>query len=69
MRAGELTLAGETNPIAFDLDVAGDGTLAATAVITQSKWGMKPYSALFGALKVADEVEVMVEGHLPPQSR
>jgi hypothetical protein len=30
---------------------------------------MKPYSALFGALKVADEVEVSAEGHLPPQSR
>ena len=34
---------------------------------------MKPYSALFGALKVADEVEVVLEGHLvrlpSPQSR
>jgi polyisoprenoid-binding protein YceI len=61
---GELTLAGETNPIAFDLDVAGDGTLAATAVVTQSKWGMRPYSALFGALKVHDDVEVVLDGHL-----
>jgi hypothetical protein len=25
---------------------------------------MKPYSALFGALKVADDVEVVLEGHL-----
>ena len=32
---------------------------------------MKPYSALFGALKVADEVEVELEGHArpSPQSR
>jgi len=28
---------------------------------------MKPYSALFGALKVLDDVEVVLEGH--PQSR
>ena len=30
---------------------------------------MKPYSALFGALKVKDEVLVVLEGHLQPQSR
>jgi hypothetical protein len=29
--------------------------------VRQSDWGMKPYSALFGTLKVADEVEVSVE--------
>ena len=51
-------------PIAFDLAIAGDGTLSATAVVTQSRWGMKPYSALFGALKVADDVEVVLDA--PP---
>jgi hypothetical protein len=31
---------------------------------------MKPYSALFGALKVHADVEVALEGHLQqPQSR
>ena len=29
---------------------------------------MKPYSALFGALKVKDEVEVVLEGQLSPGS-
>jgi hypothetical protein len=33
------------------------------ATITQSGWGMKPYSALFGTLKVLDEVEIALEGH------
>jgi polyisoprenoid-binding protein YceI len=61
---GDLTLAGTTQPIAFDLAVADDGTLAATAVVTQTRWGMKPYSALWGALKVLDEVEVRLEGRL-----
>ena len=64
---GELTLAGTTKPIAFDLEVAGDGALRATVTVTQTHWGMKPYSALFGTLKVLDDVEVVLEGH--PQSR
>ena len=61
---GDLTLAGTTRPIEFDLAIAGDGTLGATAVVTQSHWGVKPYSALFGALKVADEVKVVLHAKL-----
>ena len=61
---GELTLAGTTKPLAFDLAVGDDGTLAATATVTQTAWGMKPYSALWGALKVLDEVEVALDGKL-----
>ena len=61
---GDLTLAGETRPIAVDLVIGEGGELSATVEITQSEWGMKPYSALFGALKVKDEVEVVLEGHL-----
>jgi polyisoprenoid-binding protein YceI len=66
---GDLTLAGETGPVAFDLTAGEDGTLTGSAVVTQSAFGMKPYSALFGALKVKDEVRVELEGHLEPQSR
>jgi polyisoprenoid-binding protein YceI len=61
---GELTLAGKTQPIDFDLETGEDGTLTGAAVVTQTKWGMKPYSALFGALKVLDEVEVTIDCHL-----
>jgi hypothetical protein len=61
---GGLTLAGSTHPITFVLAVTGDGALRATAVVTQSNWGMKPYSALFGALKVHDDVEVVLNGQL-----
>ena len=53
---GELTLAGTTRPLAFDLALGDDGRVTGTAVVKQSDWGIKPYSALFGALKVADEV-------------
>jgi len=59
---GDLTLVGRTEPVAFDLSVADDGRLNATAVITQTDWGMKPYSALFGALKVHEDVKVVLDG-------
>jgi polyisoprenoid-binding protein YceI len=64
---GDLTLVGATRPIAFDLALA-DGRVTGTAVVKQTEWGMKPYSALFGALKVADEVRVEIDAVLP-QSR
>jgi hypothetical protein len=57
---GELDVLGTRQPVAFELDVA-DGRVRGTARIKQSEWGMKPYSALFGTLKVADEVEIAVD--------
>ena len=42
----------------FELSLAPDGGIAAATVVKQSDWGIKPYSALFGALKVKDEVEI-----------
>jgi polyisoprenoid-binding protein YceI len=62
---GDLTLRGTTRPLAFDVAVGGGGRLSAVAVIKQTDWGMKPYSALFGALKVVDEVEVEIDVGLP----
>jgi len=60
---GDLTIVGRTHPIAFDLAVAG-GRVTGVAVVKQTDWGMKPYSALFGALKVADEVRVEIDAGL-----
>ncbi len=65
---GDLTIVGVTQPIAFELVIDDAGALNASAVVTQTTWGMKPYSALFGALKVKDEVEVVLEGQLDPQT-
>jgi polyisoprenoid-binding protein YceI len=64
---GDLTVRGTTRPIAFDLALA-DGRVRGTAVVKQTEWGMKPYTALFGALKVADEVRVEIDAALD-QSR
>lgn len=55
---GELTLVGNTRPIAFDIEVVPAGKLSGSAVVKQTDWGITPYSTLFGALKVVDEVEV-----------
>jgi hypothetical protein len=63
---GDLTLAGQTRPIAFDLTLALERVTCA-AVLRQTEWGIKPYTALFGALKVADEVRVEIDAKL--QSR
>jgi polyisoprenoid-binding protein YceI len=57
---GELTLAGSTQPLSFDLVVDG-GAVSASATVTQTRWGMKPFSALFGTLKVLDDVEVRLQ--------
>ncbi|HLY48684.1 MAG TPA: YceI family protein [Solirubrobacteraceae bacterium] len=64
---GELELMGETRPMEFDLEASDGNHLTGRATVKQTDFGMKPYSALFGALKVADEVEITVEASL--QSR
>jgi polyisoprenoid-binding protein YceI len=61
---GELTLVGEARPIAFDLVVEAGDKLTASVIVKQTDWGIKPYSTLFGALKVVDEVEVVLDGGL-----
>jgi polyisoprenoid-binding protein YceI len=60
---GELELNGRRQPLDFDLTVA-DGRLRGAATVTQTAFGMKPYSALFGTLKVLDDVRVEVDAAL-----
>ena len=66
---GELTIGEESGPVAFDLAVGVDGAIKGSAVVKQTDWGIKPYSTLFGALKVEDEVEVVIEGHLQSEAQ
>ena len=54
-RGGELTLNGVTRPMSFSFD-GSEGH----AEIKQTDFKIKPYSALFGTLKVADVIEVRV---------
>ncbi len=62
---GELELMRVRHPIEFALNVADDGRLTGSAMVKQTDWKMKPFSALFGTLKVADVVEITIDALIP----
>ncbi|WP_413804583.1 YceI family protein [Streptomyces sp. OE57] len=55
---GDLTIKGRTHPVTVHGGSDGDGQVCGWATVSQSTWGIKPYTAFLGALKVADEVRV-----------
>jgi polyisoprenoid-binding protein YceI len=59
--SGDLSLNGRQAAVTFNLAVGDDGRVTGSATVTQTAFGMKPYSALFGALKVADDVQVEID--------
>jgi polyisoprenoid-binding protein YceI len=61
---GELTSQGVTRPLTVHAGISGD-RLTGGATVVQSHWGIKPYSALFGQLRVADEVRIEFDLALP----
>jgi YceI-like domain len=63
---GSLELLGTSRTIAFSLAMTADGGIRGEVSFKQSHWGIKPYSALFGTLKVSDELTVAVDGTLSP---
>lgn len=62
---GDLTIVGVTQPITVEGQLAA-GRAHGSAVIVQSRWGIRPYSAFLGALKLRDEVEVQFDIDLTP---
>ena len=65
---GELTILDQTHPVTVR-GSAGDGDrVGGGATVVQSQFGIKPYSAFFGALKLADEVEIAFDLTLPAQA-
>lgn len=62
---GELTMADVTRPVTARLGVEADGRVGGTIALAQSDWGIKPYRGLMGALKVRDEVEIVIDVRLP----
>jgi hypothetical protein len=58
LESGELTLVGQTRPLAFAVD--SEDPVSARATVTQSDFGIKPYRAMLGQLRVADQVEVVL---------
>jgi polyisoprenoid-binding protein YceI len=61
---GDLTLTGQSRPVTAELAVTADGHVTGTIPVTQTAWGIKPYRGLMGALKVRDDVEVVIDARL-----
>lgn len=55
---GDLTLKGRTRPVTVHGGGDGDGMVCGWATVTQSAFGIKPYSAFLGALRLADDVRI-----------
>ncbi|MGH9225842.1 MAG: YceI family protein [Acidimicrobiales bacterium] len=62
--SGDLSINGASQPAQFEIQLDG-GIARCTAQIQQSLFGIKPFSAFMGALKVRDVVEIEFEGKLP----
>ncbi|KUL43781.1 YceI family protein [Streptomyces regalis] len=58
---GELTIKGRTHPVTVHGGSDGDGMVRGSATVTQSTFGIKPYTAFLGALKLADDVRFEYE--------
>jgi polyisoprenoid-binding protein YceI len=54
---GELTIVAVTQPVMVQGRLL-DGRVVGGATVVQSRWGIRPYSAFFGALKLSDEVKI-----------
>jgi polyisoprenoid-binding protein YceI len=65
MVEGELSMAGSARPLTAQLTVEDGGAVRGTITLSQSDWGIKPYRGLMGALKVRDEVDVVIDANLP----
>jgi|SRR5579884_966914 len=62
---GELQLGGERRPLSFTAEVVPPDRIRGSVVIRQTDFGIKPYSAMLGALKVADELRVELDTAVP----
>lgn len=58
---GTLHLHGVDQPFRIQVTDLGDGRYRADGELLQTQFGIKPYSGFFGALKLADKVEITAE--------
>ena len=62
--AGNMTIVGTTRPANVALTVDGSDVTATTS-ISQKDFGIKPFSAMLGAIKLRDDVEFELQLSLP----
>ena len=60
---GDLSIAGSSSQISVPISVSGE-KISGSITFSQSDFGIKPFSAMMGALKVKDQVTVEFEGSL-----
>jgi polyisoprenoid-binding protein YceI len=61
---GALTIRGHSEPLTLDVLETGPSTWTASVRVLQSAFGIKPYKAFFGALRLADEVRIGADVNL-----
>ena len=62
--AGNMTIKGTTRPVNVALNVNGSQVAARTS-ISQKDFGIKPFSAMMGAIKLRDDVDFELTVELP----
>ncbi|HEX2047019.1 MAG TPA: YceI family protein [Acidimicrobiales bacterium] len=62
--AGNMTIKGTTKPVDVDINVNGT-TVTARTSISQKDFGIKPFSAMMGAIKLRDDVDFELTVNLP----
>ncbi len=58
--SGELLLKGCSRPIQFPYEIHDTHSIAKVEIVP-SKWGIKPFRALFGALQLQDRIRVEIQ--------
>jgi polyisoprenoid-binding protein YceI len=58
---GTLRMLEQNRPLVLTITDLGNGRYRAEGDVIQTEYGIKPYSGLFGALKLADKVGVVAE--------
>ncbi|MCA9538889.1 MAG: YceI family protein [Myxococcales bacterium] len=64
--SGKLTMLGRTVEVSAPVQV-DEGRARGRVTLTPTRWGITPYRALFGAIKLQDRVEVAFDFALPVQ--
>ena len=62
---GNLTINGQSRPATLNLNVDDSGHVTATTSFKQTEFGLKLFSAMMGAIKVKDNVDVSIDLQLP----
>lgn len=62
--SGDLSIGGQTRPVVVQVAVTGTSLSARTSVV-QTAFDVEPYSAMLGALRLRDRVDIELDAALP----